>query len=210
MLSSLTLTLGLAMLAPLMPAAAQQAFTSESLTARRAGYERGYRDGFQYGRDVKARNVALDFRTDVYEQGDRGYRAYLGSAVDYRAGFREGYQLGAEDGYRGVVTRLEETFSYSTPIDPDRVRDDRYVTIYQQRRWEPAHVAEDIGYRDGVNAGLKDFRKDRKFDLQDHDAWKEADHGYHKSYGSKDAYKAAYRAAYESGYKDGFGQAMGR
>jgi hypothetical protein len=161
-----------------------------------------------YGRDVRERGAALDFRTDAYEAGDRGYRAYLGPADEYRNGYREGYKNGAEDAHKGITTRLEETFRYTIPADPDKVREDRYVTIYQQRRWEPSHVAEDIGYRDGVNAGLNDFRRKQKFDMTDHDAWKEADHGYHKSYGNKDQFKAAYRAAYEAGYKDGFGQAM--
>jgi len=200
--------LGATLMLPVAPARAQRTVSVESVTARQAGYDRGYREGYQYGRDVRERGVALDVRTDVYETADRGYRAYLGPAEEYRSGFREGYRNGAEDAHKGITTRLEETFRWSTPVDPDKVREDRYVTIYRERKWEPGHVAEDIGYRDGVIAGLKDFRKDRKFDMRDHDAWKEADHGYDKSYGSKDAYKAAYRAAYEAGYRDGFGQAM--
>src|ERR1043166_1470086 len=74
-----------------------------------------------------------------------------------------------------------------------------------ERHWGFEDVASDIGYRDGVNAGLKDFREHHSYRPHDHEAWKDGDHGYDKSFGEKDEYKRAYRAAYEAGYRAGFG-----
>lgn len=41
-------------------------------------------------------------------------------------------------------------------------------------------------YRDGVNAGLKDFKEHRSYRPQEHAAWKDADRGYDEAFGSKD------------------------
>lgn len=199
-------SLGVALVSLPSPVLAQDDYHGGSIEARKHGYEHGYRDGYQYGRDVKSRGVALDIRTDSFREADMGYRPFMGPREEYRDGYREGYRNGAEDGYQNVQTRLEQTYGYhDRSFDPDRVREDRVVTIYRERSWEYQEVAADVGYRDGVNAGLKDFREHHSFRPQEHDAWKEADHGYDKAFGPKDEFKRAYRVAYERGYRDGFG-----
>jgi len=170
------------------PAPAQDSFYhGGSLDAQRHGFEHGYRDGFAYGRDVRARGGALDFRTDAYRDAIRGYDSTFGSRESFSQGYREGYQKGAEDGFNGEISRLEQTFGYT------------------DRHWGYQDVAGDIGYRDGVNAGLHDRREHHSYRPEEHDAWKDADHGYSGSFGSKEIYKQAYRTAYEAGYRDGFG-----
>ena len=177
-----------------------------SLDAHRHGYEHGYRDGFEYGVDVKSRGGSLDFRTDAYRDAIRGYDPAFGSREAFSQGYREGYQSGAEDGFNGSISRLEQTYSYTDRgFDPDRNREDRTVTIYTERHWGYQDVAGDVGYRDGVNAGLHDYREHHSYRPSEHDAWKDADHGYSSAFGAKEAYKQAYRAAYEAGYRDGFG-----
>lgn len=204
-----TLVLGLAVaVAPVLtptPAGAQDDDYGGSFNVRQHGYEHGYRDGFEYGRDARGRNVALDYRTDAYRDADHGYRPYFGSIAEYREGYRQGYGNGAEDGYNGSRARLGEVFSRrDQTFDPDRNRDD-HSRAYSDRHWDYQDVASDVGYRDGVNAGLKDFREHHSFRPEEHDAWKDADHGYNNAFGSKADYKRAYRAAYEAGYRDGFG-----
>jgi hypothetical protein len=188
-LQVILVALGLVLLAS-APARAQFRGPSD---AREDGYQHGYRDGYEYGRDAHDRNVALDYRTDAYRDGDRGYQSYLGPVELYRDGYRAGYREGAEDGYRSNQSRFEQIY---------RPRDETY---YSDRRWDYQHVASDIGYREGLAAGLKDFREHHPYQPEKHDSWKDADHGYNKSYGSKDEYKRAYRAAYEAGYRDAFG-----
>jgi len=193
------------LLAP-SPARAQSDYRGGSFDVRQHGYEHGYRDGYEYGLDARTRHVALDYRTDAYQDADRGYQPYFGSRDQYREGYREGYRNGAEDGYGGVRSRLEDVYGWrDRNFDPDRDRDDRNAAQYHERHWGFEDVASDIGYRDGVNAGLKDFREHHSYRPHDHDAWKDGDHGYDKSFGEKDEYKRAYRAAYEAGYRAGFG-----
>jgi hypothetical protein len=172
--------------------------------ARQIGYERGYREGYQYGLDNRSRSTGLDLNKDV--DADRGYQSYFGSKDAYKEGYQQGYRDGATDGFAGTTTRFATIYAFPDPnFDPDTMRmNDTAIVVYRERGWGYQDVASDIGYRDGVHAGTKD-RSHKEFDPHDHDAWKEADHGYDKSFGSKDAYKAAYRAAYEMGYRQAFG-----
>jgi hypothetical protein len=71
-------------------------------------------------------------------------------------------------------------------------------------------VAGDIGYRDGVNAGIQDRLQHRPYQPRRRVAWRNGNHGYYSSLGPQRAYRAAYRTAYESGYDDGFGSAQSR
>ena len=187
-------------------AGAQDIYHGGAPDARRHGYEHGYRDGYQYGLDTRARNVGMDYRTDAYRDGDRGYYPEFGPRDQYRSGYQEGYRDGASDGYAGVRTRLETVYAFpDRDFDPDRARDDRYANTYRDRKWNYQDVAQDIGYRDGLNAGLKDFKDHHSYRPQEHDAWKDGDHGYTDSFGRKGDYERAYRAAYEEGYRQGFG-----
>lgn len=203
---NLKLTLAVVSMGWLFVAAGAQAqdYRSGSLEARTVGYEHGYRDGYQYGLDRRAQNASLDLKA---EDADRGYRSYYGPKDEYKEGYREGYRAGATDGFGGVQTRFAEIYGYRDPrYDPDVItQPDRTTTVYIERHWAGEDVATDIGYRDGVNAGLKDFREHHSFRPEDHSAWKDADRGYDKAFGSKDEYKRAYRAGYEMGYRQGFG-----
>src|SRR5437764_740105 len=100
------LAAGLGGISLMIPSAvAQDDYRGGSIDARKHGFEHGYRDGYEYGRDVHARGGALDFRTDAYREADHGYQPYLGPREAYREGYREGYQGGAEDAFKGVQTR---------------------------------------------------------------------------------------------------------
>jgi len=164
-----------------------------SIDVRHHGYEHGFRDGFEYGRDLRARGGALDFNTDAYREADHGYQAIFGSREEFQTGYREGYRIGVDDGFKGVTTRLEQAFS-----------EDRYASERPDQRGNYLDVAADVAYRDGLSAGLKDYRDHRAFRAAEHDAWKDADHGYDRAFGSKDEYRRAYRTAFESGYRDGY------
>src|SRR5579864_1420886 len=180
----------------LVPAEVHAQYRSGSFTTVQHGYEHGYRDGYEYGLDARSRNVAMDYRTDVFEAADRGYQPYMGPLGEYRDGYRDGYRIGAQEGYGGIRTGLERVFGD---------RDEPAVSVYRERHWDYQDVAADIGYRDGVGAGLKDFRERHSYRPQEHDAWKDANHGYDNAFGNKSDYKRSYRIAYENGYRDGFG-----
>lgn len=185
------------------PVRAQDVYHGGSLNARQHGYEHGYRDGYEYGTDTRAKNVALEFRNQAYRDAVRGYSTLFGSREEFRQGYRDGYRKGAEDGYSGTRTRLQETYG-QRDFDADAGKVDLYDRAYSENHWSYEDVAGDIGYRDGLNAGLKDFREHHRFSPEEHDAWKKAEHGYSEGLGSKDAFERAYRSAYEAGYRTGF------
>jgi hypothetical protein len=179
------------LLPALMLAAAPMVQAQDDSDTRHHGYEHGYRDGFNYGRDAKAHGVALNAEGDAYQRADHGYREEFGPKEDYRTGYREGYRMGADDGFAGVSTRLEKLFGEGD--------------YRPNLRWGYQDVASEIGYRDGIASGIKDLRERHSFRPTEHDQWKDGDHGYDKALGVKEAYQREYRLAYEEGYRDGYG-----
>jgi hypothetical protein len=64
-------------------------------------------------------------------------------------------------------------------------------------------IAQDNGYRDGLQHGQYDRSGNRGYNYKSDD-WKHADRGYQKTYGSKGQYKQVYRDAYQNGYSAGY------
>jgi len=126
----------------------------------------------------------------------------MGSHEDFRRGYQTGFKDGYEDGYGNRPLR-SDVYGLSESYDPDRrprtEEDSRYY-----EKWGYSDVAFDTGYRDGLSAGSKDFRDRKDYRPEKHDSYEDGDHGYRKSYGSKDQYKDQYRKGYLRGYEDAF------
>jgi len=179
-----------------------------SLDARQHGYQHGYEDGYESGRPARLSNRDQDIRNQRLKAQGNGYQPAFGSEAEYSQGYREGFDAGSTDASNGVRSRLEELFRWHDPnFNPDRSRSDASDQVYRENKWGPEHVARDIGYRDGVNAGIMDRQNGRRYQPHLRLAWKNGVHGYDPSLGSKSAYRTAYRVAYETGYQDGFGAA---
>ena len=198
----------LALLSLWVPAALAQAdYHGGSLTARQHGYEHGYRDGYESGRTSRLSNREQDIRNQQLKAQGNGYQPSFGSEMEYSQGYREGYDDGARDVSNGVRSRLEELFVHKDPgFSPDRARIDPADSIYRDNHFSLADVAGDIGYRDGLSAGVQDRRQGQSYQPRRRAAWRSGIHGYDVSFGSQRAYRAAYRIAYEEGYRDGYGQ----
>ena len=69
--------------------------------------------------------------------------------------------------------------------------------VYQ----DPASVT---GYESGYERGLKDGREGQRYDPVRYREYRDAEHGYADSYGSKDGYRANYRTGFRQGYEDGY------
>jgi hypothetical protein len=163
-------------------------YAQRDSTSRHWGYEHGFRDGFDYGQDAHAQGNPLDEReTSEYRYADRGYRESHGPRDEYRIGYREGFRLGAEDGFAGISIRRD-----------DLLRDRPEV------REEFQSLAADTGYHDGLARGLADFQNHQSFRPAENDLWRNADHGYQQSLGTRDAYRRAYRTAFEEGYREAY------
>lgn len=173
-----------------------------SMDARDHGYQHGYRDGVRQGRADLNSNSSPNYDSENYRRGDLGYEDYMGPVEDFRRGYQAGFKDGYEDGYKNRPLR-SDVYGLTDSYDPDRrPRTDQDPRYYQ--RWSYADVAFDTGYRDGVSSGFKDFRDRKDYRPEKHDSYEDGDHGYRKSYGSKDRYKEQYRKGFLRGYEDAF------
>jgi len=176
------------------------------LDARQHGYQHGYEDGYESGRPSTLSNREQDIRNQRLKARGNGYQPSFGSEAEYSQGYREGFDAGSTDASNGVRSRLEELFQWKDPnLNPARSHLDSSDGIYRDNKWSPEHVAGDIGYRDGVNAGIQDRNQHRPYRPRQRLAWRNGNHGYDAALGSPRAYRTAYRLAYEMGYQDGFG-----
>jgi hypothetical protein len=199
-------TSGLLMM--VQPVSAQVDYHGGALNARQHGYEHGYRDGYESGRASPLSNRDQDVRNQQLKAQGNGYQPYFGSEMEYSDGYRQGFDDGARDSSNGVRSRLEELFRRQDPnFNPDRAHVDPSDRIYGENHWSLEHVAGDIGYRDGLDAGVQDRMQHRRYQPRQRLAWKNGTHGFDPALGSQRAYRAAYRISYENGYQDGFGAA---
>jgi len=65
-----------------------------SLDARQHGYEHGYRDGSDRGRQDRESGRDYNFRDNDYQIGARDYEGAFGDRGQYMTGYREGYKTG--------------------------------------------------------------------------------------------------------------------
>jgi flagellar biosynthesis/type III secretory pathway protein FliH len=77
--------------------------------------------------------------------------------------------------------------------------DEARQPYYQSRR-----IAYDNGYREGLKEGEKDGRRRDAFEFRDEGAWRNADKGFHRTYGDRERYRQTFRAGFEAGYSDAY------
>jgi hypothetical protein len=66
-------------------------------------YDNGYRDGLTKGReDAQDRDSFDPVRHSWYRSGDRGYNSRYGTKDSYKLAYRDGFEAGYEQAYRGV------------------------------------------------------------------------------------------------------------
>ncbi len=77
---------------------------------REHGYQNGFRDGVDHGRYDRTQKYRYNYKSDQWEDADRGYEHWMGSRGQYKRAYRDGYVRGYERGYN----------SYSWRNDGDR------------------------------------------------------------------------------------------
>jgi hypothetical protein len=176
-------------------------------SARRAGYENGYRDGLKRGeqaaRDRKAFNAQLE---RDYRDATNGYNRSYGDRERYRDDYRGGFAQGYRDGYSrdarggGYGQYPQQYPGYGNG------RDDRgwgNGSGYGYGR-NAGYGAFQNGASDGYRKGLEDVQKRRYPDVSRHSWYRSGDHDYDRAYGSRDSYKVEYRRGFEEGYNRAF------
>lgn len=67
-----------------------------------AGYDNGYRDGLEKGReDARGRDSFDPVRHKEYRNADRGFNNRYGTKDQYKLVYRDGFEAGYAEGYRG-------------------------------------------------------------------------------------------------------------
>jgi hypothetical protein len=66
-------------------------------------YDNGYRDGLEKGReDANDRDSYDPVRHSWYRSGDRGYNSRYGTKDSYKLAYRDGFEAGYDQAYRGL------------------------------------------------------------------------------------------------------------
>jgi hypothetical protein len=73
-------------------------------------------------------------------------------------------------------------------------------------RYETAasRIGFDKGYEDGLRRGRDDGEDGDRYDVTRDGRYRDGDHGYRSSYGSRYSYVRSYRSGFELGYQDGY------
>jgi hypothetical protein len=146
-----------------------------------------YRQGLEQGRSDAARHRGFHPGTNRYREAD-DRRAYM-----------EGYQAGYNSGGRGDHDRDRDR-------DRDRDNGGYYGNngSYGNRGYGNVNqVAQQNGYRDGMNDGRKDRATGHSFRPTQDDNYKNAP-GYSSNMGDRQQYKNIYRQGYQQGYQLGY------
>jgi hypothetical protein len=69
--------------------------------------------------------------------------------------------------------------------------------------------AYNFGYQDGSSVAREDIAKGKPYNPNPRGRYDDEDHGYHREYGDKNAYKAQYANGYRAGYESVFGHRRG-
>ena len=169
--------------------------------AQRYGYQNGYRDGFNHGREDRFRNEGYDYRSEDFEQASRGYQSWMGNVGQFRDGYRQGYHSGYDAAFRrssyGVYDRGG---SYGRDGDGDA--DDRPYYGNDQRygSWNRGNAAYNFGFRDGSTVAREDMARGKPYNPNPRGPYDDADHGYSSVYGDRRSYREQYTVAYRQGY----------
>lgn len=168
----------------------------------RRAYDNGFREGMEEGQKDARRNRGFSpQRHDEYRDADGGYNRGYGEREYYRRSYRQGFEAGYREEYERHARYGHDERVYAPPvvIAPGYPSDRGGYGSY-------SNIAQQNGYRDGVDAGRSDARDGDRFDPVRAKRYREGDHDYHDRYGSRDDYKREYRAAFEQGYREGYGR----
>jgi len=151
-------------------------------------YRDGYERGLTAGTDDRRHGDRYSYSDERdYQRADGLYRDEYGRREVYRDEFRRGFESGYRIGYEGTARARsgyggnDSTYGYRNDL------------------------ARQNGFEDGLEAGQKDFRGNRRYELFSEGRYRSGDHGYKGWYGTKDVYRSRYRDAFVEGYRRGYG-----
>jgi len=166
--------------------------------------QNGYNDGYRKGQEDARERHNNPTGTELYKDGDNGYDRRMGSKDQYRAVYRQAFLRGFNEGQASYYGGGYGQYGNNGGYYPDG----RYPSnggygnyggygngngIYQ--------IAQQNGYNDGLRKGAEDAREGHN-NPTGTSLFRNADNGYDRSMGSKDAYRQAYRQAFLQGFSE--------
>src|SRR5215471_387005 len=158
----------------------------DSSDPRQHGYEHGYRDGADRGRQDRERGARRQSAND-YQSGARDYDPSFGDRRQFMNGYQQGFQDGYDDGYNFYERPGRYGQIYGRRDGGSRQSDNR--DYRGGRAWDNTF---DNGYRDGIAAGQQDQRQNTRSD-------------YRRSRGYQNG-DTNFQDGFERGYQDGYGR----
>ena len=140
-------------------------------------YDRGYRDGVRDGERDARSGRAFDYDND--------------RRLSRRS---DPFQRGYSDGYRAAYDQFRGRSRSSRGAGPS----------FGRGRGGYQDPAYSRGYSEGFEKGLDDGRDRDRYDPVRHRDYRDADDGYFRDYGPKQAYENNYRAGFRQGYEQGY------
>ncbi len=67
-----------------------------------------------------------------------------------------------------------------------------------------SQAAFDRGYQEGLRGGQDDRYNNRRYDVQNHNTYRDATAGYNSRYGDRNSYRNSFREGYQRGYEEGY------
>ena len=159
---------------------------SNSQDPRQHGYEHGYRDGADRGRQDQERGVGRNFHDNDYLSGARDYDPSFGDRRQYMSGYQDGYQAGYDDGFNDRGGRYGQLYGGGRGGNGGGRGHDN------GRPGNSPDAAFDSGYSQGVAAGQQDQQRNQRSDFR-----------HSRGYQSGDA---NFQNGFERGYQDGYGR----
>lgn len=180
----------------------------------RIARDQGYRDGIDHGAEHAREGHRYDPQgTSHYKDATSGYHSSYGNKDVYKQAYREAFRQGYDEGFRrdsGAYGRSRRSNDpYYRNDDPYYGNDNPYYRNSRNRdyggyRNDVYRIAQDQGYRDGVDHGAEHAREGKRYNPESARHYKDANNGYRSEYGNKDAYKQAYREGFRQGYDEGY------
>lgn len=184
----------------------------DSSDPRQHGYEHGYRDGADQGRQDRERGGRRT-NTNAAAAGAREYDPSFGDRRQFLNGYQEGFQAGYDDGFNfyersGRYDQIYRGRDNGSAQGDNRGRDngsgqgdtrnrdsrgnDTRYSPNAPRSGRPSDSTFDSGYREGVAAGQQDQRQNTR-----------SDYRRNRNYQSGDT---NYQDGFDRGYQDGYGR----
>jgi hypothetical protein len=171
----------------------------------RIAQDQGYRDGIEQGaKDGRDRNRYRPEESGRYRDATRGYRSEYGNKEAYKQAYRDGFRRGYDQGFRQYTSGQSNDPYYRN--DPYGRGNDPYGRTgdYGYGRYDIYQVAQDQGYRDGIERGAKDARDGDRYNPEGTSQYKDGDRGYRSEYGNREEYRRIYRDAFRRGYDESY------